>query len=237
MKKLRCIVVDDEPPAVEGLKDYIDDTDFLEFVGSARNAIQAAKLLKEVNPDLMFLDINMPKISGVEFLKELKNPPEVIFTTAHREFALDGFELDCVDYLLKPISLLRFLKAAEKAQLKLEKLSAGSTADDSFYIKENGIFVKIKYSDILCVEGVKDYIFIHTRQKRRMVYMTMKEAEEQLGERGFLRVHRSYIVNPDEVEAVEGWLLHIQDKKIPVSKSYRDVVKKVVMGDKLWKRE
>lgn len=237
MKKLRCIVVDDEPPAIEGLKDYIDETDFLEFVGSARNAIQAAKLLKAVNPDLMFLDINMPKISGVEFLKELKNPPEVIFTTAHREFALDGFELDCVDYLLKPISLLRFLKAAEKAQLKLEKLSAGNTADDSFYIKENGIFVKIKYSDILCVEGVKDYIFIHTRQKRRMVYMTMKEAEEQLGERGFLRVHRSYIVNPEEVEAVEGWLLHIRDKKIPVSKSYRDVVKEVVMGDKLWKRD
>lgn len=233
---IKCLVVDDEPLAVEGLVDYIEETDFLITAATARNAVQGMQILSEQKIDLLFLDIHMPKMSGIEMLKQLKNPPEVIFTTAHREYALDGFELDCVDYLLKPISFPRFLRAVNKVKTKIADSASGPLESAHFYVKENGIFVKINYDDILYVEGVKDYIFIHTEQKRRMVHMTMKSAEEQLGERGFMRVHRSFIVNPEKVSALEGFLLHIRDKKIPVSKSYRNQVLDTVVGKNLWKR-
>lgn len=233
---LKCLIVDDEPLAIEGLADYIAETDFLETSATARNAMQAMKIVGEMPIDLMFLDIHMPKMTGVEMLKELKNPPAVIFTTAHREYALDGFELDCVDYLLKPVSFPRFMRAVNKARDVMSKKTNAPDDTSYFYIKEDGLFVKVNYGDILYVEGVKDYIFIHTSQKRRMVHMTMKAAEEQLSERGFMRVHRSFIVNPEKVEALEGFWLHIHDKKIPVSKSYREQVLKAVVGNKLWKR-
>lgn len=238
MKKWTCIIVDDEPLAREGLEAYVSQVDFLDLKGLYKNALEASAVLHDGAVDLMFLDIHMPLLSGVEFLRDLPNPPKVIFTTAYREYAVKGFELQAVDYLLKPISFSRFLKAVN--QLREQPMPSEKRkpeASDHFYVKEDGIMVKVLMSDILWVEGMKDYIFIHTATRRHMVLISMKAAEEKLGADNFMRVHRSHIINLNYVDALEGNVLHIQDHRIPVSKQYRPEVLQRVVGDKLWKRE
>ncbi len=237
-RTIKCIVVDDEPLAREGMEDYISRVDFLEWRGSFKNAIEASTALQDSEVDLMFLDINMPLLSGIEFLRDLHRPPQVVFTTAYREYALEGFELQAADYLLKPISFARFLKAVHKVREILQAASpAAATDDPHFYVKEDGLLVKVRFDDILWIEGVKDYIFIHTRSRRHMVLTSMKSAEEKLDTKTFMRVHRSHIVNLQCVDALEGNTLHIGTHRIPVSKQYRAEVIERVVGDKLWRRE
>lgn len=235
-KRYTCIVVDDEPLAREGLEDYISRVDFLELKGMYKNAVEASAALHNEKVDLMFLDIHMPLLSGIAFLRDLANPPKVIFTTAYREYALDGFELQAVDYLLKPISFARFLKAVNKLR-ELPGEDGKSVVSDHFYVKEDGKMVKVLVADILWIEGVKDYIFIHTATRRHMVLTSMKAAEEKLDPKNFMRVHRSHIININYVDALEGNTLHIQKHRIPVSKQYRPDVLQRVVGDKLWRRE
>lgn len=237
MEQIKCIVVDDEPLAREGMEEYIDKVDFLKRVGSCKNAIEASATIHRESVDLVFLDIQMPMLTGIEFLRELAHPPAVIFTTAHREYALEGFELQAADYLLKPISFARFLRAVNKVRDHLGREKSSETADDHFYVKESGVLVKVLFRNILYVEGVKDYIFIHTKDKRHMVLTSMKSAMEKLDTEGFLRVHRSYIINTEYVDALEGNILHIGPHSVPVSKNHRDEVVKRVVGNKLWRRE
>ncbi len=234
---ITCIVVDDEPLAREGMQAYIAKVDFLELRATCRNALEASELLAKERIDLMFLDINMPMLTGIEFLQNLNNPPQVIFTTAYREYALEGFELQAADYLLKPISFARFLKAVTKVRDAMHAAPVQASGDPHFYVKEDGLLVKVRFEDILWVEGVKDYIFIHTRAKRHMVLTSMKSAEEKLDPKQFMRVHRSHIVHLGDVDALEGNLLHIGQHRVPVSKQYRGEVLDRVVGNKLWKRE
>lgn len=236
-RPITCIVVDDEPLAREGMESYIARVDFLEHRASCRNAVEASEWLTKEKVDLMFLDIHMPMITGIEFLQHLNNPPKVVFTTAYREYALDGFELQAADYLLKPISFARFLKAAHKVREAILTTSGATLGDPYFYVKEDGLLVKVCFEDILWVEGVKDYIFIHTKGKRHMVLTSLKSAEEKLDSHQFMRVHRSHIVHLGRVSALEGNLLHIDQHRIPVSKQHRAEVLERVVGNKLWKRE
>ena len=235
--KLQCIIVDDEPLARQGLEDYVADVDFLELQGSFRNAMEANSHLQRHTADLVFLDIKMPKISGIEWLKSLKNPPAVIFTTAYREFAVEGFELEAADYLVKPIPFNRFLKAANKARELLQKpANSGNDHEDWFFIREDQQFTRIRKADILFVESLKDYVFIHTPEKRHMALLSLKQVEESLTGGHFMRVHRSFLVALNKVESIEGNILQIEDHRIPMSKATRDEVYKKLVDGKLWKR-
>ncbi|NBC06232.1 MAG: response regulator [Bacteroidetes bacterium] len=237
-KKWTCIIVDDEPLAREGLEAYVSQVGFLELKGMYKNAVEASAVLHDEKIDLIFLDIHMPLLSGIEFLRDLSNPPKVIFTTAYREYALDGFELQAVDYLLKPISFSRFLKAVNNLRESPSPADEDKTvADDHFYVKEDGKMVKVLMADVLWVEGQKDYIFIHTATRRHMLLSSIRAAEEKLDSEQFMRVHRSHIINLNYVDALEGNTLHIQNHRIPVSKRYRPDVLERVVGDKLWRRE
>lgn len=236
MTTLTCLIIDDEPLARQGLAAYVDQIDFLELKGECKNAVEATRLLKETSIDLLLLDIHMPMMSGVAFLREIKHPPMVIFTTAHREYALEGFELEAVDYLLKPISFPRFLRAVSKALELSGKEALKNNEQEHFYVKEDGVYIKLHHDDILYIEGEKDYIFIHTIKKRHMVLTSMKAACQRLPEERFMRVHRSYIVHLQHVTALEGASLHIGEVNVPVSKQYREVVYQKVIGDNLWKR-
>jgi len=237
--KLRCIIIDDEPLARQGLEDYIADVDFLELMGSFRSAMEANSFLQENSPDLLLLDIKMPKISGLEWLQSLKNPPMVIFTTAYREHAVEGFELEAVDYLVKPISFQRFLKAVNKAKAlsKGDQTHEKEEGNDWFFIKEEQQFTKIRKTDILFVESLKDYVFIHTAEKRHMALLSLKQVEESLQGGHFMRVHRSYLVALDKVEAMEGNILRIGPHHIPMSKATREEVYQRLVAGKLWKRD
>lgn len=237
---MTCIVVDDEPIARKGLEDYIRDISFLTCRGSFRTAMEANTYLSEHSADLVFLDINMPRLNGMDWYRTLSNPPKVIFTTAYREYALDGFELNAVDYLLKPISFDRFLKAVNKVRQPLQppatKVTESTAADDSFFIKEEHKLLRLYYEDILFIESIKDYIFIYTPEKRYEVLFPLKQVAQDLPAEKFMRVHRSYIIALDKVTALEGNQLLIQDYKVPVSKAHREAVQEKIVKGRLWKR-
>ena len=177
--KMKSLVVDDEPLAREGIAEYVTETPFLELVGVCKNALEASQILQEQSVDLLLLDIHMPRISGIEFLKSLSNPPLIIFTTAYREYALEGFELDVLDYLVKPISFQRFLKAANKAfeQFEMKQGSQNgelSLQEDSFFIKSDGKYIRIHFDEVLFIEGLKDYVFIHTQTAKYLTLISLK---------------------------------------------------------------
>ncbi len=235
--RIKCIILDDEPMARQGLEDHIDEVDFLELIGSFKNAMEANEFLAENTADLIFLDIKMPKISGIEFLESLTNPPKVIFTTAFREYAVEGFELEAVDYLVKPIAFNRFLKAVNKVRQLLNSTNEHEDKNsDWFFIKDGQTLTRIKKKDVLFVESLKDYVFIHTLEKRHMALLSLKQVEELLEGLNFMRVHRSYLVSLDSVEAMDGNLLCIGQHRIPVSKSSREEVYQKLVKGKLWKR-
>ncbi|MEX0844387.1 MAG: LytTR family DNA-binding domain-containing protein [Balneolaceae bacterium] len=223
--KLSCFIIDDEPLAVEVLESHISKLDSIEIAGTFGNAIKAFEALKETQVDLLFLDIQMPKLSGVEFLKTLQQPPKVIFTTAYREYALDGFELNAVDYLLKPISFERFLKAVNKAldiPDKSPAYSHNSTHDeDYFFVSSGKEYVKIRVSDILFLESKGDYVLIKTSNKEVKTHTTLTSMEEKLQERGFTRVHRSFMVNMSRVESWSKTDVKVGQEIIPIGRSFK----------------
>jgi len=222
---INCIVVDDEPIAREGIIEYIRQIDYLNAVAQCKNAAEAAGLLQKKKIDLIFMDIQMPKLTGIEFVKALACPPLIIFTTAYSEYALEGFELDVVDYLLKPISFARFLKAAEKAQSYVNARNREvSITQDFFFIKCNGKIEKIIMADVVYIEAMANYVIIHTRQKKYITYLTFSGIEEQLPDHLFVRIHKSYIIAISAIQTIDGNDVITSSMRLPMSKNYRNEV-------------
>lgn len=236
---MNCLIIDDEPIARKGMKEYVSEVEFLDLVAECENALKATKFLHEQSVDLIFLDIQMPRITGIDFLKTLKDPPLVILTTAYPEFALEGYELDVTDYLVKPISFDRFLKAAQKAHemYSLKKLSGQPKVNtDHFFIRSEGKFEKIFFDELLFIEGLQNYVTIHTRVKKFIAYMTMSDLESKLPADRFLKVHKSYIISIPHVKTIENNEVIIGDAHIPLSRSLKDEVVSQILGNKLFKR-
>jgi DNA-binding LytR/AlgR family response regulator len=230
--KISCIITDDEPFARRGLQAYIEKINFLDLQGVCEDALQLGDLL-EANPvDLLFLDIQMPDITGIEFLKSIRNPPKIIFTTAFEQYAIEGFELDVMDYLLKPISYERFLKAAFKAQEYFQLIKQPETAIDYLFLKSNGKLEKVTFSDILFIVGMENYVAIHFENKRIITHTTIKSLLEKLPSKKFVQTHRSYIVAIDKVTTIDGNMLYVYEHQIPVSKQLRETVINVLTKNK-----
>lgn len=233
--KVKCIIIDDEPLARKGLREYIGDIEFLQFAGEFDHPLKATEVLTNDEVDLMFLDIQMPKLTGIDFLKSLQHPPLVIFTTAYPQYAVDGFDLNVLDYLVKPISFDRFLKAAMKAKDALGKgTSSGNAAtrkEEFFFIKADNKLIKLFYEDILFVEALQNYVTIHTTGKKYITYLTFKSIEESLYDEQFIKVHKSYIVAANKIESIEGNLIRIGQHEIPISRnSKEEVLEKLLKG-------
>ncbi len=239
---LSCLVVDDEPVARKGIAGYVEQTPFLKLAGTCKGALEANDFLRNNPIDLLFLDIQMPGLTGTDFMRSLENPPAVIFTTAYREYAIEGFELNALDYLVKPISFQRFLKSANKAlsHFEMHRRPASPTEEkelDHFFIKSDGQYIKIMLDDVLYFESEKDYVFIYTKKKRYLNLISLKQLEKELPSDRFIRVHRSFIVAIEKVELMEGHKLIIQGKEIPVSRSSQEMIYNRLIEGKLWKRE
>ena len=223
---LSCIIIDDEPLARQGLKEYIQDVDFLQLAGEFDNPMKAIDLLMQQKIDLIFLDIQMPKITGIDFLKNLPNPPLVIFTTAFPEYAIEGYELNVLDYLLKPISFERFFKAVAKAQASLNLRSKQEISQTGayFFIKSNQKIEKILIEDILYIEALSNYVILHTKTKKHIVYMSFKGIESQLPQNLFLKIHKSFMVAVNAIQTIDNDEMILADHVLPISKSYRSAV-------------
>ena len=230
--KIKCIITDDEPIARKGLRGYIEKIDYLSLIGECEDALQLNTLLKTEQPDLLFLDIEMPYLSGLDLLSNIQNPPKVIITSAYEKYALKGYELDVVDYLLKPVSFERFMKAVDKVYHLLEKES-GESATEYLFVKSGKQLKKIFLEDILFIESMENYVNVFTTSSKEVVYSTLKLFLESLPCEHFLQVHRSYIVNINHIQSIEGNTLHIATHKIPVARNLREQVFSIILNDRL----
>lgn len=224
---MNCILVDDEKPALELLEDNVSRIPFLHIVASCRRPEEVFEVLENNKVDLIFLDINMPRINGLDLIKGIANPPMVILVTAYPEHALDGFNLDVVDYLLKPIPFDRFLRAVNKAQrLHLAQSEKQLQSElDYFFVNANYSSIKIKKFDIICIEGLKDYVRIHLKEGKPIVTrLGLKGLDERLGNDRFLRVHKSYIVALEHIQSIQKTHLTAGSMEIPIGIGYRDLV-------------
>ena len=230
---MNVIIVDDEPLAQDVLETYVSQIPDLNLVAKCNNAIEANEALQNNQVDLMFLDIQMPQLTGTDFLKSLANPPMVVFTTAYSEFAVEGFELNALDYLLKPISLDRFMRAVNKAKEQLELQKGGKKdeeiveiGNDFFFVKADKKLVRVSFEDIIYIEGLKDYVIIRQESGRVITLQTMKSLEEKLPHSKFRRIHRSFIVNVEKINALMGNMVEVmekgKEKHLPIGKNYRD---------------
>src|SRR3569833_743519 len=222
--KISCIITDDEPFARKGLQGYVEKIDFLDLKGSCEDALQLSNMLQQQPADLLFLDIQMPHITGVEFLRALRNPPKVIFTTAYPQYAIDGFELDVMDYLLKPIPYERFLKAAWKARDYFALREQPANTAPYIFVKANGKLEKIAFADILFLEAMENYVAIYLEGKKIVTHSTIKSMLEKLPSNQFIQTHKSYVVAIDKIRTIEGNTLHVQSYKVPMSKYLREEV-------------
>ena len=231
--KTRCLLVDDEPPALEVLEAYVREVAQLALVGTCANALEAFAVLQAQPVDLLFLDIKMPKLLGTDFLRSLRHPPRVIFTTAYREYACEGFELDAVDYLLKPIALDRFLRAVAKATAPdappAPEPAAAPTTEAFLYFRIDRKMVKVTLREILYVEGLKDYVKIHrVAGPPLVVKQTVCSMEEKLSESNFLRIHRSFIVALDKIRTYSVRHIEVADEELPIGRLFRGRVEAVL---------
>jgi len=235
---LRCMIVDDEPLARKGLQEYCADVDFLEVVAVCDSPVKAVDLLQTEQIHLLFLDIQMPRINGLDLVRSLPQPPLVIFTTAFAEYALQGFELDVIDYLLKPIAFERFLKAALKARSYFELLQRPAAADNAgyFFIKCDNGLERICFDDILYAEALQNYVVLHTLQRKYITYLTFKAVEDYLPEQQFLRVHKSYIVALSKIDRIAGSDIIIGPHYIPISRHLKEEVMERILRDRYLKR-
>ena len=227
---ITCIIVDDEPLAIEIVESYVEKIEQLKLVGTYRNAIQAFEALQQQPVDLIFLDIQMPKLSGLDFLKTLRNPPKVIITTAYRDYALDGFELEVVDYLLKPIPFERFLKSVAKVMNPPATQPAAArqetVIDDYVYFRVDKKMVRTKMADVLFIESIKDYVKVRTEDKEIVTQQKISYLEESLPRAQFLRIHRSFIINVDKIDAYSATDVEIGKHRVPIGRNYKiDVMK------------
>ena len=219
---LRCLIIDDEPSSQLVLKTFIADAGFLELCGIANNAVEALNLLQQhADIDLLFLDINMPKISGLTFYKSLQNPPHVIFTTAYSQYAIEGFEVNAIDYLLKPFSFDRFFKAVNKV-IENQSGKEGKNHEDSFVlIKSSKTLHKVNPNDILFIEALGDYVKVHLETSYILTNNTFTAVLESLPELVFIRTHKSFAINFEKMNSLEGNLITISNHKIPIGQKYK----------------
>ena len=234
--KIKCILTDDEPFARKGLQGYIEKIEFLELVGICEDALQLNELLRQQPADLLFLDIEMPYMTGIEFIKNLSNPPKVIFTTAYEKYALQGFDLDILDYLLKPISFQRFLKSANKAYEYFQAQQAIQPGAEYIFVKADNRLEKIHFSDILFVEALENYISIQTTNTKFITHLTLTSIKETLPAGRFIQPHKSFLVSIERINSIEGNMLHIGSFKIPISKYQKDEVMERIVNNRLLKR-
>lgn len=227
MKKYKCLVVDDERLAQQLLEKYIDQTLFLEWVASCSSSMEAMMVLQQEELDLMFLDIQMPHLTGIEFLRSLKQSPPTIFTTAYSDYAVESYELGILDYLMKPIEFERFFKAVSKilsinsAPISLVETFHTLPKPTYFFIKSDSRLVRIEFADLLFIEALQKYIRIHTKQKRMISLVSLSKIETQLPNDQFIRIHRSYIINISKIDSVEGNFIMINKHQLPISKGKR----------------
>ncbi|MCC1483528.1 LytR/AlgR family response regulator transcription factor [Winogradskyella immobilis] len=226
---IRYVIIDDEPIAHGIIEGFADSMHHLQKTGNCYDAFEAIKLLQEQQVDLLFLDINMPKLSGFEFLKTLSNPPKVIITSAYKEFALDGYEFDVVDYLLKPFSIERFIKAVNK----IKPLNFNSTNTQETHFQQQQLFIKsdkrlhqIYVNDILYIEAYGNYCKVHLEDELIVTLQKISDFETQLSS-NFIRVHKSFIVSKQKIKSVEGNSIHLKDKQIPIGQTYKSVIKTI----------
>jgi DNA-binding LytR/AlgR family response regulator len=229
MNTIKTIIVEDEPLAREGLMNYIHDVDFLSIVHVCEDALEANRILGSEKVDLMFLDIQMPKITGIDFLRSLKQPPMVVMTTAYPNFALQGYELDVLDYLVKPFPFERFLRAANKARdfFELKNRSADPAAaqtQDYFFVKCDHRYEKIHMKDILYVEGMENYVSIYTSSQKYVTLLRMKNVEAILPPRDFVRIHKSFIVSRKAISSIDGNEVVVSGKRLPISREKKSEI-------------
>jgi DNA-binding LytR/AlgR family response regulator len=241
--KINCIIVDDEPLARKGIKEYAGDVEFLNLAGEFDTALKAVELLNTGTIQLVFLDIQMPKINGLEFLKTIQHAPPVIFTTAYPQHALEGFELNALDYLVKPVSFERFLKAAMKAkeyyevrQKNAARENEAIKGEDYFFIKADNRLAKIAFNDILFIEALQNYITIITKEKKYITYLTFKSVEEYLPADKFIKTHKSYIVSASKIDSIDGNDLRIGVHHIPISRNEKEEVMEKLLKGKFLRR-
>jgi len=238
--KLTCLIIDDEPVARKGLEEYVMEIDFLQLVAQCENPLKAASYLKEQSIDLIFLDIHMPKVSGIDFLKTLRNPPLVIFTTAYSEYALEGYSLDVIDYLMKPITFDRFLKATQKAyevhQMKRLAAEQKEVHSDYFFVKCDSKYEKVNFNEVKYIEALQNYVVIHARGKKLITYLTLSGLENQLPKEQFLKVHKSFLVSIASIKAIDGNEILMEDVRIPISRNLKESVVNRILGNNLFKR-
>lgn len=238
--KIQCLIIDDEPLARKGMEKFVGKVSYLELFKSCDSAQMAFETMEKQPIDLIFLDIQMPGTTGLELLKKLDPRPVSIITTAYPNYALEGFELDVMDYLVKPIPFSRFEKAVAKARefWKLKKaLQKGhSNSSAYFFVKCENRFEKIMYEDLLFVEAMQNYVIFHTASKKYVSYLTLKLAEESLPSDKFIKVHKSYIVALDKIENIEGRMVKIGDKRIGIGKNNKEEILKRILGNNLLKR-
>ena len=232
--KLKCIITDDEPIARKGLQSYVERIDFLELVGVCEDAIQLNKQLKSQQADLLFLDIEMPYMTGIELLNSLSNPPKVIITSAYAEYAIKGYDLEVSDYLLKPISFERFLKAVNKVYDQLIS-SQTPVVQDYLFVKTSLKLEKIRFNDMRFIEGVENYVAIYTSDGKIITHTTLRTILQKLPPERFVQVHKSYLVNIDKIDSIEGNLLGIGKSKIPLSRTYKEAALEIILKNKLLK--
>jgi DNA-binding LytR/AlgR family response regulator len=240
MVKIRCIITDDEPFARKGLQGYAAQIDFLDLRGVCENAVELNSLLKREPVDLLFLDIEMPYMTGIDFLKHFPGAPKVIFTTAYEKYALQGFELEVLDYLLKPIPFERFLRAANKAYDYFRgQQSAGQgsgAVEDHIFVKADNKLERIQFADILFAEALENYVAIYTREKKVITHLTLKMLLEKLPAAAFVQPHKSYVIAIDKIKSIEGNILHIDQYQVPISKYQKDEIMEKIVNSKLLKR-
>jgi DNA-binding LytR/AlgR family response regulator len=237
--KLKCLIIDDEPIARKLLAEFIEEIDYLTLAGEAENPLKAMAFLNNNTVDIIFLDINMPKINGIDFLKNSKINSHIIMTTAYPEYAVEAYGLDVLDYLIKPIAFERFVKACNKAK-EMNALNKGMPASpkvtDHFFIKCDNQIEKVFYHDLVYAEAMLNYVMLYTASRKMIVYITIKSLEKQLPEDIFIKVHKSFIVNYTKVKSIQGNTLDIGGRTITISQNLREKVLEKILKDRMIKR-
>ena len=235
MEKLRCLIVDDEPPAIRLLEKYVAKVTFLELTGTTTNSLEALNIVETANIDLLFLDIQMPDLTGIQLSKILKGRTKIIFTTAYPQFALESYELNAVDYLLKPFVFERFYEAVLKVKDLPQKIEDATTTEQYLFIKTDGKnkFEKVFLKDVIYFESLKNYVAIHLKDKQIITYSTLKHIDEYLPENDFIKIHRSYIVALQHIEKTDSVAVYLHNNNLPIGDTYRAAFFKTIQQKKL----